>query len=71
MNTTARAARAANASRRGRTRPRGRPNARDDLVAQISRLGESAHGDFVGRIYLRRMLDHVRDPDVRKIAWPK
>lgn len=44
---------------------------RDAVVADIGRLGEQSGQDFVGRIYLRRMLDHVRGgEDVKAIAWP-
>lgn len=44
---------------------------REAVVADIGRLGEQSGQDFVGRIYLRRMLEHVRGgEDVKAIAWP-
>jgi hypothetical protein len=46
------------------------PNQRDDLTLQIEEMGENASGNFVGALYQRRVLDHVRDKEVKKLAWP-
>ncbi len=46
------------------------PDARDALADEIAALGEAADVDFVGRLYERRVLGHIGDPDVRRVAWP-
>lgn len=43
---------------------------RDALTKQIEKMGEDASENFVGMLYQRRVLDHVRDPEVKKLAWP-
>jgi hypothetical protein len=43
---------------------------RDALAEQIRQTGPEAHGDFVAWIYQKRIIDHVRDPLARKLAWP-
>lgn len=46
------------------------PDARDALADEIAELGEAADVDFVGRLYERRVLGHLGDADVRRVAWP-
>jgi hypothetical protein len=46
------------------------PGARDALADEIAALGEAADVDFVGRLYERRVLGHIGDADVRRVAWP-
>jgi hypothetical protein len=43
---------------------------REKLVQSIARDGENATEDFVGLLYERRILEHVQDEEVRKLAWP-
>jgi len=43
---------------------------REALAAEIGRMGEKASGSFVGRLYQKRILDHVRHPDAKQLAWP-
>lgn len=44
--------------------------AREALAAEIEGGGEEARGEFVAVLYEKRILHHVRDPDVRALAWP-
>lgn len=44
--------------------------ARDKLAREIETKGEDAHEDFVAALYEKRVLEHVRDQDVRALAWP-
>lgn len=46
------------------------PANQEALSREIEALGETADASFVARIYQRRILEHVRDDDVRKLAWP-
>ena len=47
------------------------PEEREELVKDIGKLGERAGQDFVGRIYMRRMVEHIKGgDDVKAIAWP-
>ena len=47
------------------------PKEREELVKDIGKLGERAGQDFVGRIYMRRMVEHIKGgDDVKAIAWP-
>ncbi|MDF3886679.1 hypothetical protein [Cupriavidus basilensis] len=46
------------------------PHERDDVVRRIGALGEAAHDDFVARLYMRRVQEHIADPRARKLAWP-
>ena len=43
---------------------------RDALSREIAKAGEEANQYFVGRLYQRRILSHIRNPDVRNLAWP-
>src|SRR5262249_55901546 len=44
---------------------------RDARALEIEEMHEKATGaDFVGRLYERRVLDHVRNQDAAKLAWP-
>jgi len=43
---------------------------RAELAHEIGRSGEAANEYFVGRLYERRILSHIRDEDVRRLAWP-
>jgi hypothetical protein len=43
---------------------------RSALAREIGRAGEEASDFFVGRLYERRILSHIRDPQVRRLAWP-
>jgi hypothetical protein len=43
---------------------------RDSLSREIELQGENAHEDFAAALYQRRVVDHVRDPEVRTLAWP-
>jgi hypothetical protein len=43
---------------------------RQGLVDDITRSGFDASQDFVARLYERRIVNHVRDPNARKLAWP-
>jgi hypothetical protein len=45
------------------------PADRERFADEIAEAGD-AHDSFVGKLYQRRILDHVRDPEVRKLAWP-
>jgi hypothetical protein len=47
-----------------------KPEEREKLVHSIARDGENATEDFVGQLYERRILEHVQDKEVRKLAWP-
>jgi hypothetical protein len=47
-----------------------KPEEREALAQSIANEGENADEGFVGRLYERRILDHIRDPDAKKIAWP-
>lgn len=47
------------------------PEKRDELSLEIKEKGEKAHANFVGTLYQRRVLGHVRGgSDVGKLAWP-
>ncbi|BCH32678.1 hypothetical protein MesoLjLc_46080 [Mesorhizobium sp. L-8-10] len=46
------------------------PEQREPLVKEIQLLGEKADQEFVGVLYERRVLDHIRDKQARKLAWP-
>lgn len=47
------------------------PEKRDELSLEIKAKGEKAHASFVGTLYQRRVLGHVRGgSDVGKLAWP-
>ncbi|KGF69768.1 hypothetical protein LL06_08730 [Hoeflea sp. BAL378] len=46
------------------------PSKRKALIDDIHRLGENADDGFVGALYERRILDHIRNPHARKLAWP-
>ena len=46
------------------------PAARDGIAAEMAKDGEGADGSFVARLYAERVLNHVRDEQVRRIAWP-
>lgn len=46
------------------------PSEREGLVRYIAELGATATNDLVGRIYVRRIINHVRDKDARALAWP-
>ncbi len=43
---------------------------REALSREIEKLGAGADKRFVGRLYERRVLDHVQHPDAKKLAWP-
>jgi hypothetical protein len=43
---------------------------RDRLSREIEEKGEDAHTDFAAALYQQRVLEHVRDSDVRALAWP-
>jgi hypothetical protein len=43
---------------------------RDGLSERIARLGEDGDDGFIGPLYQRRVLDHVRVPEARRLAWP-
>jgi len=43
---------------------------RDELSLAIEKMDPDVAGGFVGPLYQRRILEHVRDPEVRKLAWP-
>lgn len=43
---------------------------RGALVDEIARLGLAADGAYVGKLYEKRVLEHVSDPNARKLAWP-
>lgn len=46
---------------------------REELVADIGRMGEDCDAsklDFVGRLYQKRILEHIDDPFARRLAWP-
>jgi hypothetical protein len=47
-----------------------KPDKRQALAEDIGRDGEAADEGFIGRLYERRILDHVQDPAVQKLAWP-
>jgi len=50
---------------------RAQPSAeRASVVEQIVRLGEAGNDDFVGRLYQKRVLEHIADPCARQLAWP-
>jgi hypothetical protein len=47
------------------------PEKRDELSLEIKAKGEKAHASFVGTLYQRRVLGHVRGGSaVGKLAWP-
>ncbi len=43
---------------------------REALSLEIARMGEGADESFVGRLYQERVLKHVREEEVRRLAWP-
>jgi hypothetical protein len=43
---------------------------RAKLVQEISELGPAHNQDFVARMYLKRVVNHVRHPLAEKLAWP-
>lgn len=43
---------------------------REALSIEIEQMTEDVAGGFVGPLYQRRILSHIRDPEVRKLAWP-
>jgi hypothetical protein len=50
-----------------------KPESRESLVNQIAELGEACDStsvDFVGRLYQKRILEHIADLDARRLAWP-
>ncbi|MHC2284082.1 hypothetical protein ACVME8_010752 [Bradyrhizobium diazoefficiens] len=47
-----------------------KPDERERLVQSIAKDGENASDGFVGLLYERRILEHVQDEEVRKLAWP-
>lgn len=50
---------------------RAQPSAeRAQVVEQIAKLGEAGNDDFVGRLYQKRVLEHISDPCARQLAWP-
>jgi hypothetical protein len=46
------------------------PDRRESRAREIESMREQVTDDFVGRLYERRVLDHIRNPDARKLAWP-
>lgn len=46
------------------------PEMREAVTRDIEKLGEKASDRFVGTLYQRRVLEHVQDKEVRKLAWP-
>lgn len=49
------------------------PASREALVAEIAKMGEECDPesvDFVGRLYQKRILEHIADPYARQLAWP-
>ncbi|MBR1188554.1 hypothetical protein [Bradyrhizobium sp. AUGA SZCCT0160] len=46
------------------------PEKRQALAEDIARDGEVADEGFIGRLYERRILDHVRNPVAKRLAWP-
>jgi hypothetical protein len=46
------------------------PDKREAVTRDIEKMGEEASAHFVGALYQRRVLDHVRDLEVKKLAWP-
>ncbi|WP_141688472.1 pYEATS domain-containing protein [Bradyrhizobium paxllaeri] len=47
-----------------------KPEDRERLVQSIAKDGENASDGFVGLLYERRILEHVQEEEVRKLAWP-
>lgn len=47
-----------------------RPEDREPLSIDIAARGEDADESFVGRLYADRVLNHVRDQEVARLAWP-
>jgi hypothetical protein len=43
---------------------------RGAIVDEIAKLGIAADTTFVGKLYEKRVLDHVGDERARKLAWP-
>lgn len=43
---------------------------RNQRAREIAEQPIDASGTFVGALYRRRILGHLRDPEVRKLAWP-
>lgn len=43
---------------------------RDRLAREIAQLDTGQMDGFVGALYRRRVLAHLRDPQVQKLAWP-
>lgn len=48
---------------------RARPPERPELADEIKNSG-LIHGDFIARMYFKRIVNHVRDPLAQKLAWP-
>lgn len=49
------------------------PDKRDALIDEIASMGEGCDPqsvDFVGRLYQKRILEHIGDPYARRLAWP-
>lgn len=51
-------------------RSAGDNDSREALSREIELKGEDASQDFVAALYQRRILDHVRDDNVKALAWP-
>ena len=43
---------------------------RNALAEEIRKAGGGTSDDFVAWVYQKRIVDHVRDPLARKLAWP-
>lgn len=40
------------------------------LIHDIASAGVDANSDFVARLYERRIMNHIRDPRAKALAWP-
>ena len=43
---------------------------RHRMAAEIHRRGDESGTDLVAILYQKRVIEHVRDPEVRALAWP-
>jgi hypothetical protein len=43
---------------------------RQQLIDDIASEGVDANSDFVARLYERRIVNHIRDPRAKALAWP-
>lgn len=49
---------------------RAKPEERQKLADEVSSSGLDSNQDFIARMYLKRVVNHVRNPLAQALAWP-